>query len=102
MIDCVKLGKDVMAVLEKLGGDVTISVQNRETNVRFFTKIHGCKMFRNDEALTIYTPHEITFYIPYRTITHFITHKDHRQLDIAHDWRNVLTIRELEPDSRNS
>jgi hypothetical protein len=95
MIDCVKLGKDVMAVLEILGGDVTIMVQNRETNVRSFTKIRGCKMFRDDEAISIFTPHEATFYIPYRTITHFITHKDLRRLDIAYDWRNTLSIREL-------
>jgi hypothetical protein len=84
-----------MAVLEKLGGDVTISVQNVETDVRSFTKMRRCMMYRDDEGITIYTSHETTFYIPYRTITHFITKKDHRRLDIAHDWRNVLSIREL-------
>jgi hypothetical protein len=46
-------------------------------------------------AITFYTSHEATFKIPYRTITHCITNKDLRQLDIAYDWRNILSIREL-------
>jgi hypothetical protein len=93
MIDRVQLGKDILKTIGLHKGAVSIAVQNVDTGFQTFSNVNGIQFAQNENAVMFYTPGEQSWWIPYTSISHYITHDDGKGVEINFDGRSLLSLR---------